>query len=193
MKSDVIKNNYEESCSGFDSKQKDDSEDKPAVKVENTSLHNLSQASSCDYSMSQFKADEPPFEIKEEAPFDDDSPMFKQEDPMEDEEDDIPLFKRKSNARAAAINEEEDEEDIPLVKRRMKNEVESDEDVPLLSRKKSKKESKKDKEKTKADKKKKRQIKEEEEDDYDVGKPTKKKTKKVFKEWAFSVRNEFKL
>ncbi|KAL9693563.1 hypothetical protein quinque_012848 [Culex quinquefasciatus] len=55
----------------------------------------LSQASSCNYSLSQFRPDETPFVIKEEAPeetFEASQPAVKQES---DSEDDVPLSKRK--------------------------------------------------------------------------------------------------
>lgn len=79
----------------------DDDDHKLVIKEEPESqndepdANNLSQASSCDYNLSQFK-DEPPFSADEESERNDDSdsqdekkPKYKQE--PEDSEEDIPL------------------------------------------------------------------------------------------------------
>ncbi|KAI8128183.1 hypothetical protein FF38_08634 [Lucilia cuprina] len=156
-------------------------------KREDERSFNVSQASSCDYSMSQFRDDEPPFVAKEENSIqevnikseDDESPEedYKpEEEDEEDEDEDMPLAMRKTKSRQTPeeqMDDEDDEEDIPLAKRKIKAEEEDDdEDVPLLARKKPKKESK-----SKSKDKKKKRIKEEEEDDYADVKP-KKKVKK---------------
>lgn len=170
--SDPPRNDYDESCAEFDGGlQKEAYEESKSniVKIEEQSF-NASQASSCDYSLTQFNKDEPPFEVKSEAETcGDDGAM------EEDDEDDVPLCKRRSNC---LIADDEDEEDVPLAKRKVtKFEEESEEDVPLIARKKSKKDSKKDKQKAKADKKK-RKIKEEDGGDYSSERPNKKKVKK---------------
>uniref|UniRef100_A0A1I8M5L5 DNA topoisomerase I n=1 Tax=Musca domestica TaxID=7370 RepID=A0A1I8M5L5_MUSDO len=151
----------------------------------------VSQASSCDYSMSQFKEDEPAFVAKEEASYnEDDSQEMDQDESQEqnyddnnedeDDDEDMPLAARKSKQQHQVIQEEEDdEEDIPLAKRKIKaEEDEDDEDVPLLARKKPKKEKSKEK--------KKKRVKEEE-DDYTEVKP--KKSKKTAAPTA-SVKTE---
>lgn len=151
-------------------------------KREDERSFNVSQASSCDYSMSQFREDEPPFVAKEETSYKEDSNMkyddeespeeeYKPEE--EDEDEDMPLAMRKAKSRETPqeqMDEDEDEEDIPLAKRKMKIEEEEDddEDVPLLARRKPKKESK-----SKSKDKKKKRVKEEE-DDYADEKPKKK-------------------
>ena len=107
VKHEEPNNDYVESCSGYDNgiepKEEPQSED-----IKREQSFNVSQASSCDYSMSQFKNDEPPFEVKEEATYEDES-MYREEEPdVEDEED-------------------EDEEDIPLAKRKLPAPVEQEE------------------------------------------------------------------
>ncbi|XP_055910176.1 DNA topoisomerase 1 isoform X2 [Eupeodes corollae] len=142
---------------------------------------NMSQASSCDYSMTQFKKDEPPFDIKEEASDNENdvdvSGNNNQQDIMEVDGDVDPLTITSNSIKEE--EEEDDDDDVPLMKRKPPAELEdSDEDVPLLQKKKQKV-SKKDKEK-KNDKKKEKKVKreiKEEEDDYDE-KPLKKKIKK---------------
>ncbi|XP_016973494.1 DNA topoisomerase 1 isoform X2 [Drosophila rhopaloa] len=126
------------------------------------SFNNLSQASSCDYSLSQFRSDEPPFEVKHEQSYaEDDSTMNDNEQYEEPEEMD------------------EDEEDVPLAMRKRKQEApdqahggmdDDDDDIPLLARKKPKKESK--------EKKSKKRVKEEADDMYANVKPKKIKIKK---------------
>ncbi|KAH8247953.1 hypothetical protein KR038_010870, partial [Drosophila bunnanda] len=135
------------------------------IKKEDTSLNNLSQASSCDYSMSQFRADEPPFEVKHESTYVEDDSTMNDNDQDQDEDADM-----------------DDEEDVPLAMRKRKQDVfepsnggdggqDDDDDIPLLARKKIKKEAK--------EKNKKKRIKEEADDDYGSVKPKKKKIKKV--------------
>ncbi|XP_065366156.1 DNA topoisomerase 1 [Calliphora vicina] len=157
-------------------------------KREDERSFNVSQASSCDYSMSQFREDEPPFIAKEETSYKEESSMkyedeespdeeFKPEEEEEDEDMPLAMRKTKSETPQEQMDEDDDdEEDIPLAKRKMKieeDDEDDDEDVPLLARKKPKKESKS---KSK-DKKKKRAKEEEEEDDYADEKPKKKKKK----------------
>lgn len=173
------------------------------VKREEERSFNVSQASSCDYSLSQFQEDEPAFVAKQENSSqedgfikeDDDEDMkeVKQEEGDEDEDvkleeddndddEDMPLAMRKTKSRQD--DEEDDEmEDIPLAKRKIKVKIEEeeeeddDEDLPLLARKKPKKESK-----SKSKDKKKKRIKEEEEDDDDMyDEKPKKKIKKAEK------------
>ncbi|XP_017037012.1 DNA topoisomerase 1 isoform X2 [Drosophila kikkawai] len=132
------------------------------IKKEDTSLNNLSQASSCDYSMSQFRPDEPPFEVKHESTYVEDDSIMNDNDQDQDEDADM-----------------DDEEDVPLSMRKRKQEVlepangggqDDDDDIPLLARKKIKKEAK--------EKSKKKRVKEEADDDYGSAKPKKKKIKK---------------
>lgn len=133
------------------------------IKKEDDTMNDLSQASSCDYSMSQFRADEPAFEVKHEQTYVEDDSTMNDNDQDEDEEMD-----------------DDDEEDLPLAMRKRKQEApdsanggghDDDDDIPLLARKKVKKESK--------EKNKKKRVKEENEDDYGSVKPKKKKIKKV--------------
>ncbi|XP_017050823.1 DNA topoisomerase 1 isoform X1 [Drosophila ficusphila] len=132
------------------------------IKKEDESFNNLSQASSCDYSMSQFRADEPPFEVKHSQSYaEEDSQM--NETYQDDDREEL----------------DDDEEDVPLAMRKRKQEApdqadggmdDDDDDIPLLARKKVKKEPK---EKTK-----KKRVKEEPDDEYGIAKPKKKKIKK---------------
>lgn len=113
----------------------------------------MSETSSCDYSMSQFRADESAFSIK--AEINDDSRGigdYAGNDTIEsqDDDDDVPIAQRKKIKRELAVVD--DDED----------------DMPLTARKKPKTEKK--------EKKIKREISDDEEDDYD--KPKKKKIKK---------------
>lgn len=115
----------------------------------------MSEASSCDYSMSQFRADESAFIIKAEATADDDT--------------------RDGNNYVGygndTIDSQDDDEDIPIAQRKkIKREISDDneDDVPLTARKKPKTEKK--------EKKIKREPSDDDEDDYD--KPKKKKIKK---------------
>nr|P30189.1 RecName: Full=DNA topoisomerase 1; AltName: Full=DNA topoisomerase I [Drosophila melanogaster]AAA28951.1 topoisomerase I [Drosophila melanogaster]AAC24158.1 DNA topoisomerase I [Drosophila melanogaster] len=137
------------------------------IKKEEESFNNLSQASSCDYSMSQFRADEPPFVVKHEQSYaEEDSTMN-----YNDHDDD-----------ADEMND--DEEDVPLAMRKRKQEAtdrpdggmdnDDDDDIPLLARKKVKKEKIKKESKEKS----KKRVKEEPSDDYGNVKPKKKKMKK---------------
>ncbi|KQS30319.1 DNA topoisomerase 1 isoform X2 [Drosophila erecta] len=135
------------------------------IKKEDESFNNLSQASSCDYSMSQFRADEPPFEVKHEQSYvEEDSSMnyIDQDDEGEemDDEEDVPLAMRKRKPEATDRSDGGMDDD--------------DDDIPLLARKKVKKEKikKESKEKTK------KRVKDEPNDDYGSAKPKKKKMKK---------------
>jgi len=134
------------------------------IKKEDDSFNNLSQASSCDYSMSQFRADEPPFEVKHEQSYAEDDSTMNNNDQDENDPEEM----------------DDDEEDLPLAMRKRKQEApdqadrgmdDDDDDIPLLARKKVKKEPK--------EKSKKKRVKEEAEDDYGSVKPKKKKIKKV--------------
>lgn len=113
----------------------------------------MSETSSCDYSMSQFRADESAFSIK--AEINDDSRGigdYAGNDTIEsqdDDDDDVPIAQRKKIKRELVVDDDED-------------------DMPLTARKKPKTEKK--------EKKIKREISDVEEDDYD--KPKKKKIKK---------------
>ncbi|XP_037938310.1 DNA topoisomerase 1 [Teleopsis dalmanni] len=121
----------------YDGNQKNGYEEKPNIKTEIN--FNISQASSCDYSLSQFRDDEPSFVIKKEASYDDDI-MMKEEE--EDEDDDVPLAMRKSVSTINGIEDDDDDEDIPLAKRKAAPAESDDDDIPLLARKKIKKEPK---------------------------------------------------
>ncbi|XP_039497024.1 DNA topoisomerase 1 isoform X2 [Drosophila santomea] len=134
------------------------------IKKEDESFNNLSQASSCDYSMSQFRADEPPFEVKQEQSYVEEDSTMNYND-QEDEPDEM----------------DDDEEDVPLAMRKRKQEAPDhgdggmdDDDIPLLARKKVKKEKIKKESKEKS----KKRVKEEPSDDYGSAKPKKKKLKK---------------
>ncbi|XP_052850345.1 DNA topoisomerase 1 isoform X2 [Drosophila gunungcola] len=133
------------------------------IKKEDESFNNLSQASSCDYSMSQFRSDEPPFEVKHEQSYTEDDSNINDNDQDDEAENEM----------------DEDEEDVPLAMRKRKQEEPDqadggmdDDDIPLLARKKIKKEYKEYKEKTK-----KKRVKEGADDEYDIIKPKKKKIK----------------
>lgn len=124
----------------------------------------MSETSSCDYSMSQFRADESAFSIK--AEINDDSRGigdYAGNDTIEsqDDDDDVPIAQRKKIKRELAV-------------------VDGDEDdMPLTARKKPKTEKK--------EKKIKREISDDEEDDYD--KPKKKKIKKEKVEFCHFYRS----
>lgn len=179
IKPEPPNNDYNESCTGFDN-----SLIKNEHHVNNNrqdEMFNASQASSCDYSMTQFKKDEPPFDIKEEASDNEnDSPSNNHQNEMDVDGDADPLSIPNSHSIKEEDEEEEDDDDddVPLMKRKSTaaDMDDSEDDVPLLQKKKqkvSKKEKKVDKKK---DKKVKREIKDED-DDYDE-KPLKKKIKK---------------
>lgn len=124
----------------------------------------MSETSSCDYSMSQFRADESAFSIK--AEINDDSRGigdYAGNDTIEsqDDDDDVPIAQRKKIKRELAVVD--DDED----------------DMPLTARKKPKTEKK--------EKKIKREISDDEEDDYD--KPKKKKIKKEKVEFCHFYRS----
>ncbi|KMZ09836.1 DNA topoisomerase 1 isoform X3 [Drosophila simulans] len=136
------------------------------IKKEEESFNNLSQASSCDYSMSQFRADEPPFVVKHEQSYAEEDSTMNYND-QDDEADEM----------------NDDEEDVPLAMRKRKQEPtdrpdggmdDDDDDIPLLARKKIKKEKIKKESKEKS----KKRVKEEPSEDYGSVKPKKKKMKK---------------
>ncbi|XP_032308530.1 DNA topoisomerase 1 isoform X3 [Drosophila ananassae] len=134
------------------------------IKKEDESFNNLSQASSCDYSMSQFRSDEPPFEVKNEQSYAEEDSTLNDDQDDDDENDN-------DNDNE---DMDDDQEDIPLAMRKRKQEPvdqgeDDDDDVPLLARKKVKKEPKE---------KSKKRVKEEVDDDYSSAKPKKKKIKK---------------
>ncbi|XP_055841696.1 DNA topoisomerase 1 isoform X2 [Episyrphus balteatus] len=171
---------HEHHNNGFDNSiVKDES-----ISIKREEVFNMSQASSCDYSMSQFKKDEPQFDIKEEASDNENEANASgnnRQEIMDMEDEDVdPLSIPNSNS-IKEEEEEDDDDDVPLMKRKstaINVDEDSEEDVPLLQKKKQKV-SKKEKEKKvekKKDKKVKREIKDEE-DDYDE-KPLKKKIKK---------------
>ncbi|XP_055639577.1 DNA topoisomerase I, mitochondrial isoform X1 [Toxorhynchites rutilus septentrionalis] len=138
----------------------------------------VSQASSCDYSLSQFRPDETPFDIKEEAP----DPNSAQDEDDQSEETEEPSVAEP----VPEIKQESDsEDDVPLSKRKKKDD---DEDFHNSSNKKKKVKLEK---KEKKEKKKKRAYESdaecgEEEEDYGA---SKKKTKKIKKE---AVKKETK-
>lgn len=137
----------------------------------------MSQASSCDYSMAQFRPDESSFQIKAEASNDEDSQFGSyvtnnvqddQFDPLALRADEKPFL----NVETVDIVDD-DEEDIPIAARKkVKREISDDDedDIPLTARKKIKTEKK-------AKKKKHEQSDYDDADDYDE-KPKKKKVKK---------------
>lgn len=145
---------------------------------------NNSQASSCDYSMSQFRDDEPAFEIKEESA--DESQEVNIENDTADETD--PLFAsgggdmnetHETTTQDQDGSYDDDDDDMPLSKQRKKRpakEVDSDDDAPLITKKKAK--TAKTKEKSAKKGKKKREVEEDEEEEEYTEKPKKKKAKK---------------
>lgn len=140
------------------------------IKLEQECYVNMSQASSCDYSLSQFRKDESSFHIKAEA---------------EDREDTYHYDNNIScNESKPTIDaDEDDEEDMPIASRKLKRKISEDEDdVPLTSRKKGKNEVKKAKKKKHADS-------DDDEDDYD--KPKKKKVKKEKVEFSGLFKHIF--
>lgn len=144
------------------------------IKSEKEAL-DVSQASSCDYSMSQFKADESQFIIKAEQSDNDDKV-----DGADDESQDCSYANNSNNAIKVERNpvaDDEDEDDIPiakrqkLIKKKPKSEDDDEEDIPLTARKKVKTEKKK------AKKKKHQETDEEDEEEYNE-RPKNKKIKK---------------
>ncbi|XP_045472291.1 DNA topoisomerase I, mitochondrial isoform X2 [Harmonia axyridis] len=148
-----------------DIKDEPDSQDEP----DNV---NLSQASSCDYSMSQFSKNEPDFE---------DTKSEIKEEPEEDSDEDIPLSSRMSNTKRKLEDSDDDEEDVPLSirkkpkieeKKKKKKVMSDDDEEDYAPKKKDKKKtqifSDDDEEDLKPVKKekKKRKIESDEEDDY---------------------------
>lgn len=144
---------------------------------------NVSQISnsSCDYSMSQFRADESAFSIKGMTGF-----------RYDDDSRDIGDYDQGDNANGddgggddGNANGDESDEDMPIAKRKkIKREIsddDDDEDLPLTARKKPKTEAKKAK-------KIKREPSDDEEDDDDYDKPKKKKIKKEKVRFAFLSR-----
>lgn len=147
---------------------------------------NVSQISnsSCDYSMSQFRADESAFSIKGMTGFryDDDSRDigdYDQGDNANGDDD------GGDDGNARDGEGDESDEDMPIAKRKkIKREIsddDDDEDLPLTARKKPKTEAKKAK-------KIKREPSDDEEDDDDYDKPKKKKIKKEKVRFAFLIK-----
>ena len=123
----------------------------------------MSQNSSCDYSLSQFKDEECSLPVKSENETESEENNFVNVQGAPDNID----FENEGG------QEEDSEEDIPLSKRK-KVETDSEDEAPLNSRKKAKTEKKE---------KKKKRVKEEsdfedEDDESDYGKSKKKKVKK---------------
>ncbi|KAL3283339.1 hypothetical protein HHI36_006487 [Cryptolaemus montrouzieri] len=114
-------------------KEEPDSQDEKDITA------NLSQASSCDYNLSQFSKSEPAFEDgeeEEEEEREEEKPVVKEE-PEEDSDEDIPLRSSFHNKARLATR-------MSTAKRKMGDSDEDDEDdVPLSARKKPKKEKKK--------------------------------------------------
>lgn len=122
----------------------------------------MSQNSSCDYSLSQFKDEECSLPVKSENETESEENNFVDVKGEPDDED----YENEAVA-------EESEEDIPLSKRK-KVETDSEDEAPLIARKRAKTEKKE---------KKKKRVKEEsdfedEDDESDYGKSKKKKAKK---------------
>lgn len=150
------------------------------VKLEQECYVNMSQASSCDYSMSQFRPDESSFQVKAEAFNDEDSQFgsYVTNNVQDDQFDPLGLRVVQADPKPdsdIAQNDivDDDEEDIPIAARKkVKREISDDDedDIPLTSRKKIKTEKK-------AKKKKHDQSDYDDADDYDE-KPKKKKVKK---------------
>lgn len=154
------------------------------TKLEQECFVNMSQASSCDYSLSQFRADESAFHIKAEVDDDEDSQFNSyvnnrvQDDTKKLSAPAAVLVAAAGTAEDEDVDidnnaDDDDEEDIPIaVRQKIKREISDDEDdVPLTARKKIKTEKK-------AKKKKRDQSDDDEaQDDYDE-KPKKKKVKK---------------
>lgn len=190
IKKEAIAQDPLETSSGSNGYNQNDEDNN--VKREEDRSFNVSQASSCDYSISQFQEDEPAFIAKEEVSTPEDGFLKEEEDeemPVEvqvededeDEDEDMPLAMRRTKSRQSAQEneeEDEDEEDVPLAKRKIKAEDDDDddEDVPLLARKKPKKEAK-----SKSKDKKKKRIKEEEYDEEEYEEKPPSKVKKVVK------------
>ncbi|XP_046867297.1 DNA topoisomerase 1 isoform X2 [Drosophila willistoni] len=149
-------------------------------KEEDNSFNNLSQASSCDYSLSQFRSDEPSFETKHEQPSYAEEDSALQDDDYNNDNDDDNDDNNENGADED--DEEDDEEDVPLAMRKRKQEPianngdgymdDYNDDIPLLARKKIKKEPKE------KSRKQKKRPKEELDDDYGSMKPKMKKVKK---------------
>lgn len=138
---------------------------------------NMSQASSCDYSMSQFRPDESSFDIKAEEINDEDSQFGSYVTNNVQDDDPLSLRKEMSQHDHRMVvdqieGNDDDEEDIPIAARKkVKREISEDDedDIPLTARQKIKTEKKA--------KKKKHELSDNDEDDYDE-KPKKKKVKK---------------
>lgn len=134
----------------------------------------ISQNSSCDYNMSQFKSNEESFHIKAEAresTSEDEAPLSKRKKPMvesDEDEEEKPLNVRKKVKEEVKHKKiESDEEDVPLIARKKIKHESDEEEMPLAMRAKKKGDKK-------AGKKKKMESEEESEDE----KPKKKKVKK---------------
>ncbi|KAK9888579.1 hypothetical protein WA026_000818 [Henosepilachna vigintioctopunctata] len=161
----------------------DEDENKLSIKEEPDSQDekenitaNLSQASSCDYSMSQFSKTEPAFDdVKVDS-------NIKEEMDEQDSDEDIPLRSSFHNKSRLASR-------LSTAKRKMNDSDEDDDDdVPLSARKKMKTEKKKKKKQIMSDmedeedyipkkkKQKKNVFSDDEEEDY---KPIKKEKKKI--------------
>ncbi|XP_066147364.1 DNA topoisomerase I, mitochondrial isoform X2 [Euwallacea fornicatus] len=147
--------------------------DEPSSQDEGEGYNNLSQASSCEYNLSQFSKGESTFENSEddqgysEAQDESQDEDFKPPKEEEVSEEDMPLAARiNQNKRKLDEDEEEDEED----------------DTPLMSRKKIKKE--------KEQKKKKKKHIDSDEDEYEDYKPQKKKKVKKEKIKEETIKEE---
>lgn len=107
-------------------------------------MSQISESSSCDYSMSQFRADESAFIMKGEA--DDESQQSANYEAYRNDEEDIPIAHRKKVKREIT----DDEDDMPLTSRKkiktekkekkIKREPSDDEDEDKPKKKKIKKE-----------------------------------------------------
>lgn len=118
----------------------------------------MSQNSSCDYSLSQFKDEECSLPVKSENDTESENNFVDVKGAPDDDD--------YENEAA-----DESEEDIPLSKRKKPVETDSEDEAPLKARKKAKTEKKKKRVKEESDY-------DDEDDESDYGKSKKKKAKK---------------
>nr|XP_019556093.2 DNA topoisomerase I, mitochondrial [Aedes albopictus]XP_029716522.1 DNA topoisomerase I, mitochondrial [Aedes albopictus] len=177
-------------------------EEKPELKQEETSMFNglasnessqdvaeikqedplsISQASSCDYSMSQFRADESQFVIKEEAP-----------DPERNAEEDEEQEEAEEPTQMDVKQESDSEDDVPLSKRKKKDDDEDFDGGNKKKKIKTEKKDKKDKKKKRAYESEAEEFDEEEDEDYGAAKKKKKQAKQVKKEVKKETKTKVK-
>ncbi|XP_025831306.1 DNA topoisomerase I, mitochondrial [Agrilus planipennis] len=108
-----LKNEFKYDSESAKEESVDDDEHKLVIKEEADDFNNDSTASSCDYSLSQFK-DEPQFtDAEEEA----DDPQRGVKKEQYDDDDDLPLANCSKNSMKRKIESEDDDDDVPLAKR----------------------------------------------------------------------------